>query len=377
MNSYSLYIHIPWCIEKCPYCDFNSHAIRQAVDETAYLKALLNDFNQELNDISGRLLTSIFIGGGTPSTLSPDFYVKLLAQLQQLTGFDEKIEITLEANPGTADASYFRGYLEAGINRLSMGFQSLQNEKLQQLGRIHDAAQAIKAFEIARAAGFDNINIDLMFALPGQSVEQALSDLHQATKLQPEHLSWYQLTLEPNTAFFANPPAGIPDEDLSWAIQTAGQEWLKKQGYWQYEISAYCRDERQCRHNLNYWRFGDYVGIGAGAHGKLTLADGSVVRRSKRRHPAEYLQGQYLSQENLLSGQDLTLEFMMNRLRLREGFTMQKLYDQTGLSAATTGQLADKLQQAQSKKLLEYNQGSYFVTELGHRFLNDLISIFL
>ena len=301
----------------------------------------------------------------------------MLGQLQQLTGFDETTEITLEVNPGTADASNFRGYREAGINRLSMGFQSLQDEKLQLLGRIHDAAQAMQAFEMARAAGFGNINIDLMFALPGQSVEQALFDLQQATSLQPEHLSWYQLTLEPNTAFYAKPPARMPDDELAWEIQTAGQQWLKQQGYRQYEISAYCRADRQCRHNLNYWRFGDYVGIGAGAHGKLTLADGSVKRRSKKRHPAEYLQGQYLSQEKPLSGKDLTLEFMMNRLRLHEAFTLQNLYEQTGLTAATTGPLAVKLQQAQAKQLLEYNDGSYAVTELGHRFLNDLISIFL
>ena len=373
-GAYSLYIHIPWCVEKCPYCDFNSHAIREPVNEAAYLQALLEDFSQELHDVSGRSLKSIFIGGGTPSTLTPSFYQQLLGQIQQLSGFAKDIEITLEANPGTVDADNFAGYRESGINRLSMGFQSFQDDKLRRLGRIHTAEQARDAFRVARLSGFDNINIDLMFALPGQSLQEALTDLQQVTQLQPEHLSWYQLTLEPNTAFFASPPVNMPDDDLAWEIQSDGQKWLQQQDYQQYEISAYCHQGRECQHNLNYWQFGDYVGIGAGAHGKLTLNDKKIVRRSKKRNPADYLRGDYLSQENILKADDLLIEFLMNRLRLKTGFALPELATLTETPAA---ELSPLFEQAISQGLLTENREIIRPTELGHRFLNELLSQFL
>jgi len=368
-----LYIHIPWCVRKCPYCDFNSHAVKDEINEALYLKALIADFEEEIALSGPREITSIFFGGGTPSILSGNFYQQLLPKLEMIASFSDNIEITLEANPGTADAENFKTYRQAGINRLSLGFQSMENEKLKALGRIHDVNQAYQAIDIARAAGFENINIDLMFALPSQTVQQSLDDLKKATDLYPSHLSWYQLTMEPNTAFFANPPKNVPDNDLSWEIQKAGQQWLKETGYSQYEISAYSQQDKECQHNLNYWLFGDYLGIGAGAHGKVTSTKG-VVRRSKKRHPNNYSNGPYLSQEKELSEKDLILEFMMNTLRLNQGFTEKAFNSSTGLDISI---IKSSLKKAQSKQLLVNNKDSYYPTELGHRFLNDLLGMFL
>jgi len=374
-NSFALYIHIPWCVQKCPYCDFNSHTIKSPVDESAYLDALLADFSLDKHLVGDRLLSSIFFGGGTPSTLSAEFYKRLLEGLQALATFDKQLEISLEANPGTVEASNFKGYRDAGINRLSMGFQSLQNEKLKALGRIHSAEQAREAFAIARHAGFANINIDLMFGLPGQSVDDALSDLDEVIALAPEHISWYQLTLEPNTEFFANPPTNIPDDDFIWDMQQAGVNLLRQAGFKQYEVSAYSRNLAQrCRHNLNYWLFGDYVGIGAGAHGKITLADGSVVRRTKQRHPQAYLSGVFLSQEKKLEAADLIIEFLMNCLRLEQGFSQDEFLAATNQPVSA---IASALEQALAKNLMELSNDRYRPTLQGQRYLNDLLTIFM
>lgn len=370
----SLYVHIPWCVQKCPYCDFNSHAIRQPLDETKYLHRLVEDLDVELKDISERSLSSIFFGGGTPSTLSSGFYRRLLEALKARIDIRPDAEITLEANPGTTDADKFRGYHEAGINRLSLGFQSLDDQQLQKLGRIHSSAQARQAFLLARDAGFDNINIDLMFGLPGQTLEQALSDLAGILELEPEHISWYQLTLEPNTRFFASPPQHMPDVETVDDMQQAGKLLLEQQGFCQYEISAWSRQGRQCQHNLNYWLYGDYVGIGAGAHGKLRLPDGRFRRNSKKRHPDDYLAGNFLSSEQFLTDNDLVAEYFMNRLRLFRPFTEEEFEQRTFLdrSLAKPG-----IQTAINKKLLLKQSDKYRPSDTGYRFLNELAEIFV
>ncbi len=370
----SLYIHIPWCVQKCPYCDFNSHAIRNPVNESQYLERLLQDLDQELKIISERILSTIFIGGGTPSILSSDFYGRLLEAIKTRTDTAPGMEVTLEANPGTVDADNFRGYREAGVNRLSLGFQSLDDLKLKQLGRIHSSAQAYQAFEIAREAGFDNINIDMMFGLPGQVVHQALSDLTAIIKLSPEHISWYQLTLEPNTPFFVAPPEKMPDGDTLDEIQQAGKSLLEKQGFSQYEISAWSKQGRQCRHNLNYWLYGDYIGIGAGAHGKQRLADGRFRRNSKKRHPNDYMAGNYLSSEQFLNEKDLVAEYFMNRLRLFNSFTEEEFEQQTFLDRSL---VQSRLQAAVDKKLILKQLDRYQPSEIGYRFLNNLTELFV
>ena len=284
----SLYIHIPWCVRKCPYCDFNSHGIKQDIPEPAYVDALLHDLSIDSEEIEGRQLSSIFIGGGTPSLFSSAAIARLLLGIEQRFAFANSIEITLEANPGAVEAGSFAGYRQAGVNRLSLGFQSLQASMLRALGRIHSPQEAKEAFAEARKAGFDNINIDLMFGLPEQTPAMAEVDLAAAIELGSEHLSYYQLTLEPNTPFHHAPPA-VPDDEQLWLMQQQGMEQLADAGFNHYEVSAYARQGRECRHNMNYWRFGDYLGIGAGAHAKLSLADGRVKRFWKQRHPDAYL----------------------------------------------------------------------------------------
>ncbi len=373
MKSSSLYIHIPWCVRKCPYCDFNSHQLDSRFDEQKYLHCILDDFQKEWDVAGKQALTSIFIGGGTPSVMSGGFYQQLFAQIDKITGISD-IEITLEANPGTVDAVNFADYRRAGINRLSIGVQSFDNQKLAVLGRIHDDNDVEKAFAIARQSGFDNINMDLMFALPAQTVQMAFADLQRALALAPEHLSWYQLTVEPNTAFFAKPPEDIPDDDLAWDIQQAGQQQLKSAGYIQYEISAYAREKRQCEHNLNYWQFGDYIGIGAGAHGKLTGAAGKIVRTSKKRGPADYMQGQYVSARQEVARDEVLLEYLMNSLRLQQGFEVSQAAELTGLAQTDIcSQLAGPL----SEGLMTENAGYFKPTEKGHRFLNELLGHFV
>ena len=371
---FALYIHIPWCVKKCPYCDFNSHESHKEIPETDYLEALIQDLDSELQYVSERKISSIFFGGGTPSLISPDFYLELLEQIKKRAEFTDSIEITLEANPGTADAANFCGYKNAGINRLSMGFQSLNDANLKALGRIHDASQAKKAFQIARDAGFDNINIDLMFGLPGQSTKASLADLSEVVRLNPEHISWYQLTLEPNTLFYAQPPANLPDNDLAWQMQNEGIELLNANGFQRYEISAFSKPGLECHHNLNYWLYGDYLGIGAGAHGKYYVLENGFIRTSKQRHPTRYLAGNYQSSKTELNKEDIVAEFFLNRLRLFTGFSAIEFQEVTGCSLDL---VESPLNQAIQKKLL-YKQGDKFrPTALGYQFLNDLISLFL
>ena len=379
----SLYVHLPWCVRKCPYCDFNSHALnshtlKDGLPEDAYVDALLRDLEQNLPRVWGRRVISVFIGGGTPSLFSPEALDKLLSGMRARLSIQADAEITLEANPGSAEQAKFREYRALGINRLSIGVQSFQNEALQRLGRIHGRAEAIKAAEMAHAAGFDNFNLDLMFALPQQTHDKASEDVATAIDLEPSHISYYQLTLEPNTLFHAQPPV-LPDNDLTWAMQQAGQGQLAKAGYAQYEVSAYAKEKHQCAHNLNYWQFGDYLGIGAGAHGKITDASQQTITRlAKQRQPRTYMDSagtpRGIQSERPLTRQEVGLEFMMNALRLKEGFD-------TGLFIAHTGQqlsLVDKpLVQAEQAGLLQRSARHIQATEKGQRFLDDLLALFV
>jgi oxygen-independent coproporphyrinogen-3 oxidase len=374
----SLYVHVPWCVRKCPYCDFNSHAQRDQIPEQAYLQALFNDLETELAAVQGRALHSIFIGGGTPSLLSADFYRKLLQGIAARIELSVATEITLEANPGTFEQVRFEGFLQAGINRLSLGIQSFDDDALQALGRIHRGREAVAAVEQARAIGFERINLDLMHGLPGQTPERAMDDLRQGLALVPNHLSWYQLTIEPNTEFYRRPPE-LPADDKLWAIQEQGQALLAGAGFEQYEISGYSRPDQQCRHNLNYWRFGDYLGIGAGAHGKWTdLEGGQLYRRSKPRQPKAYLQAyggdQPLAQQQLIEPEDLPLEFMMNVLRLSAGVESSLFAERTGWTLA---QIRPQLQQARRLGLLGDDPARLQPTLRGRRFLNDLLGLFV
>jgi len=373
----SLYIHIPWCVHKCPYCDFNSHALRGELLEGDLIAALLLDLEQESSLVDECLLTSIFIGGGTPSLLSGAALNKLLSGISRRLPWQEGIEITLEANPGTAEAERFTAYRDAGVNRLSIGVQSFQPAQLAALGRIHGPEEAHAAVAMARSAGFTNINLDLMFGLPGQTQELARQDLAAALGHGPEHLSYYQLTLEPNTLFHHRPPQ-LPDPDLIWEIQEQGQGLLAEAGYCQYEVSAYAREGHRCRHNLNYWRFGDYLGIGPGAHGKITCDDGSVLRRWKRRQPDDYLaavnNGDFLVGSRTLEAADLALEFLMNALRLKQGFSRELFEARTGLPLARLG---GSLERADKLGLLLVEQQRVRPTPKGYAFLDDLLGLFV
>jgi len=371
----SLYIHIPWCIRKCPYCDFNSHEAREPADEAAYLQALARDLEAELPRVWGRRIDSIFIGGGTPSLLSVDSVAQLVSTVRALLPVNADAEITLEANPGTVDYEKFSGFAAAGINRLSIGIQSFDDDKLKALGRIHDRAQALRAVEIAHKASIGNLNLDLMFGLPGQTREQALADVRQAIELEPDHISLYQLTIEPNTLFYHRPPA-LPDDEAIWEMQQVLQDQLGEAGYAQYEVSAYARPGRQCRHNLNYWQFGDYLGIGAGAHGKISTAE-AVVRTSKKRNPADYLQlagsAECVSTREL-SRDDLVIEFMMNALRLTGGFPLALFQERTGLALS---KITRALDEAEQRNLIERDTQWLKPTETGLRYLNDLLQLFM
>jgi len=374
----SLYIHFPWCVRKCPYCDFNSHELRGELPEAAYIDALLADLQQDLPMVWGRTVESVFIGGGTPSLLSAAGLDRLLSGLRALLGLTPNCEITLEANPGTVEQGRFAEYRAAGINRLSIGVQSFDDGKLQVLGRIHSRAEALRAAEAAHAAGLENFNLDLMFGLPGQDAEQAQADLQQAIALNPAHLSWYQLTLEPNTAFAHQPPP-LPDDELLWAIQQQGQETLGKAGYGQYEVSAYARAGQRCRHNLNYWRFGDYLGIGPGAHAKITHpAEGRVERLWKQRQPQAWLERaasvEVVAGRRDLGRSDLALEFMMNALRLYDGFESALFQSHTGLPITA---VEKPLKEAQEKGLLDWTVQQIVPTERGRNYLNELLQLFM
>ena len=374
----SLYIHFPWCVRKCPYCDFNSHAVKNDLPEEAYIDALLADLEQELPSVWGRTVQSVFMGGGTPSLFSPDALDRLLAGIRARLPLKPDAEITLEANPGTVEQARFEGYRQAGINRLSIGVQSLNPDHLEVLGRIHSADEARRAAEAARNAGFDNINLDLMFGLPQQTVKQALDDLDALIALRPDHISWYQLTLEPNTLFHAQPPS-LPDDDVRWAMQEQGQIRLAEHGYSQYEVSAFARDRHRCRHNLNYWSFGDYLGIGAGAHGKVSdAARSAITRRWKKRHPKNYLaaasDGSFLDGQRDLERAEAVFEFALNRLRLKQGFTLAEFEAASGLPATDIQAL---IVRACDDGLLDFDGKQVKHTDTGWRFLDDLIERFL
>ena len=367
----SLYVHLPWCVRKCPYCDFNSHELRGTLDEAAYIDALVRDLAHDVAHVRGREVQTIFFGGGTPSLFAPESIARLLNQVRDIVGIAPDAEITLEANPGTVDVARFRGYRAAGVNRLSIGIQSFDPDKLAALGRIHGRDEALGAAAAARAAGFENFNLDLMYGLPGQTVAHAIADLETALVQAPTHLSVYQLTLEPNTAFHAHPPQ-LPDDETQWAMQQALQARLRTHGYDQYEVSAYARPGYQCRHNRNYWEFGDYLGIGAGAHAKISRAD-DIIRLHKPRHPRAYLTaaGDATAIESrTLTDDEHVFEFMLNAMRLTNGFTRSLFAERTGLAperldAALTG--------AQARGLVERCDDRIAPTPLGRRFLNDLL----
>ena len=371
----SLYVHVPWCIQKCPYCDFNSHTTKGELPERDYVNALLQDFETSLDAIQGRKLHTIFIGGGTPSLLSPSAYERLFTGLRQHIEFSDDLEITLEANPGTFEQDKFTGFRQTGINRLSIGIQSFQDEKLKKLGRIHHGEEAQRAVGMAFTAGFTNINLDLMHGLPNQSQDDALFDLKTAIALKPTHLSWYQLTIEPNTVFYSRPPV-LPEDDALWDIQEAGQALLAESGYQQYEISAYSQPGRQSRHNLNYWQFGDYIGIGAGAHGKLTLLEeGTILRNWKTRLPADYLNPAkpFEAGNRTLAEEDLTLEFMMNALRLNQGVEARYFSQRTGLMLE---KISNALKQADGLGFITLRNNKIAPTTQGSLFLNDVLELF-
>lgn len=377
----SLYIHIPWCVRKCPYCDFNSHQKEATLPEKDYIEALLADFRLDAKYAQGRELQSIFVGGGTPSLFSGSAYRTLLKGLQEDISFASDIEITLEANPGTAERTRFAEYRESGINRLSIGIQSFDDTQLHNLGRIHDSGDALRAVEFAKAAGFDNFNVDIMYGLKDQSLASAMDDLERAIACGSTHLSWYQLTIEPNTEFFSRPPS-LPSEDSLIEIQDAGLSLLAKSGFGRYEISAYAKAGRSCRHNLNYWRFGDYIGIGAGAHGKISIAQSAeIIRTRKKTQPKHYLAGNiaqinpnFTAQAVPIAPADITLEYMLNVLRLAEGFTPDQFEQAT---AQPFSKIEKSIQSLQNREFLCNLDGVIKPSEKGHQFLNTVLEEFV
>ncbi len=406
--SLALYVHMPWCVRKCPYCDFNSHQLKSVMPDASYIDTLIRDFDTEMPRLRGRRIDTVFFGGGTPSLFQPEEFAVLLGALRQRIAFADDVEITLEANPGTIERGKFAGYRDAGINRVSLGAQTFAPRALEVLGRIHSADDTHRAVEELRAAKLDNFNLDLMYALPQQTLEEALEDVRTACTLGPAHISYYQLTLEPGTVFHARPPQ-LPDEDAAWQIQTAGQQLLADAGYAQYEVSAYARAGACCRHNLNYWLFGDYLGIGAGAHGKLSFAlPDRILRTIKPKQPREYqeqvrraavdagtgvgaapqaaaadlaaraVEGAApraaIGESSFILSKDLPFEFMLNALRLNEGFTFTDYRLRTGLEMDS---VEAKLAQAAGRGLVTGRANGWRPTELGRRFLNDLQAGFL
>ncbi|QXO66172.1 radical SAM family heme chaperone HemW [Morganella morganii] len=369
----SLYIHIPWCVQKCPYCDFNSHALKGEVPHDDYVAHLLADLDADLPLVAGREIRTIFIGGGTPSLLSAEAMQTLMDGVRARIPVAADAEVTMEANPGTVEADRFSGYQKAGINRISIGVQSFGDDKLIRLGRIHDAGEAKRAARLAATLGLRSFNLDLMHGLPEQHLGEALSDLRQAIELAPPHLSWYQLTIEPNTSFGSRPPV-LPDDDLLWDIFSQGHQLLTQAGYVQYETSAYAKPGFQCQHNLNYWRFGDYLGIGCGAHGKISFADGRILRTVKTKHPRGYMAGRYLDQQNEVATEDRPFEFFMNRFRLLEAMPRGDFTDYTGLPESM---VRPQIEAALNAGEISETATHWQITEHGKLFLNTLLERFL
>jgi putative oxygen-independent coproporphyrinogen III oxidase len=371
----SLYIHIPWCVKKCPYCDFNSHESRQEIPEKRYVAALIADLEQSVPRVYGRKIKSVFFGGGTPSLFSSESIDEILSAVRMLTPLDYGAEVTLEANPGTIDTAHFSGYKQAGVNRVSLGIQSFDVDYLQALGRIHDDKQAITAAELALKT-FERVNLDVMYALPNQSLEHALKDAEQAIKLNPDHLSFYHLTLEPNTPFHRTPPS-LPSDDLSADMQEQIEALLAEHGYEHYETSAFCKPKSNARHNLNYWQFGDYLGIGAGAHSKLSYHD-KITRETRHKSPKAFMEnteaGNAVDNTWMIERADLGFEFMMNALRLTGGFETKLFQERTGM---TWEAVSMRLAVASQKGLITQNANLIQPTMLGQRYLNNLLEIFL
>ena len=372
----ALYIHIPWCIQKCPYCDFNSHAVKQGIPEQEYIAHLLADLQQDLSLVHGRTISSIFIGGGTPSVFSAAGIGQILTGVKQRIACTPDMEVTMEANPGTVEAERFAGYVAAGVTRFSIGVQSFQSAQLTALGRIHDSDEAIAAAKLAKALPLNSFNLDLMHGLPQQDITGALADLQQAIDLAPPHLSWYQLTIEPNTAFASRPPV-LPPDDTLWDIQQQGLALLQQHGYQQYEISAYAKTGQQCQHNLNYWRYGDYLGIGCGAHGKITLPSrNSILRTVKIKHPKGYMDISrgYMDSRQQVEPEDRPFEFFMNRFRLLEPCPISDFTAFTGLPLSSISAAIDE---AERKQLITVTASHWQITDKGARYLNDLLTLFI
>jgi len=374
----SLYVHMPWCVRKCPYCDFNSHALKDELPAADYIRALIADLESDLPLVWGRAVNSIYFGGGTPSLFAAGLIDQFLSAVRARLDLHPAAEITLEANPGTIEHDSFSAYAQAGINRVSLGVQSFDDDTLKRLGRIHACGEVESCLRSLPESGIDNFNIDLMYALPGQGAGQAAHDMERAIAAGAAHISYYQLTLEPNTAFAATPPV-LPGEDTAWQIQQTGLDMLQAAGYRQYEISAFARDGRQCRHNMNYWTYGDFLAIGAGAHGKITtMADGRVTRYAKHRHPKQYMQGlnngNWLAESRTLAEDDLVFEFFLNQLRLKQGFSMDNFVARTGLPWRT---VEPRVRQAVDKGLLKVRGGQVTATRLGWKFVNDIQQMFL
>jgi oxygen-independent coproporphyrinogen-3 oxidase len=375
----SLYIHLPWCIRKCPYCDFNSHTAGDSAPRSLYIAALLEDIANEAAQADGRPIDSIFLGGGTPSLFAAEEIRQVLEAAKNSLAVSTDCEITLEGNPGTVERGDLSGFRRAGVTRMSLGAQSFDNEMLRALGRIHGREEIFAAYGDACAAGFDSINIDLMFALPGQTLSSAIEDIETLCELQPPHVSYYQLTLEPNTIFFTRPPENLPDDELSWDIQQRAHQLLAAAGYQQYEISAFAKEGHRCRHNLNYWTFGDYLAVGAGAHGKVTGSDRVIRRYQKPAHPLTYIEqvrtGTYRPPMQALQEEDVGFEYLLNALRLPAGFSEAAFSNRTGLKM---GAIEAPLARAKADGLIrESTSGVWQPTPLGFRFLNDLQARFL
>ena len=371
----SLYVHIPWCVKKCPYCDFNSHVAKQTIPETDYVNALIEDLKADLHWVQGRKLRSIFFGGGTPSLFSGAAIGTILQAAENLIGFESDIEVTLEANPGVAEQKKFADFYSAGVNRLSVGVQSFNDNHLKRLGRIHGSSQAMSAIAMAQSAGFDNFNIDLMHGLPEQTVAEAENDISKAADSGAIHISWYQLTIEPNTEFFSRPPL-LPIDDRLADIQQAGMVMLNNKGYQQYEVSAFAKNAMQSHHNINYWQFGDYLGVGAGAHGKITLpTQNEIIRTAKTRQPDHYLAklGSPEILSKAISLDEMAQEFMMNGLRLKQGVSREYFTQRTGLDFHSVDKIVLRLQ---SQGLLEQDTYRYRTTPLGYQFLNSVLQNF-